>query len=785
MKRMAERREGAALVALVALLLSAVVPVSAVADEVQDAVDGERGVKTQATEVPEDLKETLRDGTQLTDTVEDAGQPQLPERPDPIEAATTAEEEQQEEQQEEQREEQPTATQETTASAGFVEDGATAPEGPQPAGGSPVTSMEADVAGQEVLDGEVAALSTDDQRCATPTCLPGKQDPKRQGETSTGGTTPTWDGGEQGGNLTCPSGQSDTGTGVGGNDYNGSWHTPWNQIDAIASVTTDGTTVGFTAAEHHRILGAIVKGGSYANHYDYTDAPVTSDGGLTAPINPKTDQPFGLSNLRFCYEYVPPATPTAPTVEVEVTKEWIGDVSATVTTGTAAFEYRIRKDDCQSQVLVTGTMETVGAETVTSGVIELPVGSGTSFRVEIDEFTLSLPDGLDPRWCEVVVARIEPDGGQSVAAGGTAAFTVQNTVFCDPPPLSTIIVHKLWEIQDGEVVTPVTPTEGTVDFEVTLEPVMWFGLRGIPEGSLDLEPAPVTTTVRTQAQEWSGASQVLLEPGVDYAASFEEQPAEGLVIPGCTNPTFETVYLPLKPVYRGMDVAPLVEWVPDIEYPLWQGATLEVTVVNVVTCEDPSDTPVRRPRVTPDPEPEPEVFFVAFEKVWQLPPDYAEFGAADDLSVTFAFDGESLVEGQEIEVELDTLYDIGTEIVTGLPTECEVVASDLPDSYATPVEAEDGTVFTITVTNTVECTAVAGEVEDRVEEPVETTDPVEDPPVTETPERPVVEVEVLGVTRTRDDALPATGASAFALALLGMLGVSLGAGLLGSRRRRE
>lgn len=48
------------------------------------------------------------------------------------------------------------------------------------------------------------------------------------------------------------------------------------------------------------IDAVIVKGGNNANVYFYNEA--TSDSGLTAPINPNTDKPFGISHVSLCYD---------------------------------------------------------------------------------------------------------------------------------------------------------------------------------------------------------------------------------------------------------------------------------------------------------------------------------------------------------------------------------------------------------------------------------------------------------------------------------------------------
>lgn len=55
------------------------------------------------------------------------------------------------------------------------------------------------------------------------------------------------------------------------------------------SFTTDGSLV----------TNVIVKGGPNANLYTYPAPGVTSDSGLTAPINPSNGKPYGLSHLCF------------------------------------------------------------------------------------------------------------------------------------------------------------------------------------------------------------------------------------------------------------------------------------------------------------------------------------------------------------------------------------------------------------------------------------------------------------------------------------------------------
>lgn len=91
------------------------------------------------------------------------------------------------------------------------------------------------------------------------------------------------------------------------------------KIDPVVSGTYDGVTitvhgsyVDFTSTD--TVLTVVVKGGPNANLYDYTTVGgVMSDTNLSAPTNPKTNKPYGLSHLCFTFGETPPPTTTAPT----------------------------------------------------------------------------------------------------------------------------------------------------------------------------------------------------------------------------------------------------------------------------------------------------------------------------------------------------------------------------------------------------------------------------------------------------------------------------------------
>lgn len=90
------------------------------------------------------------------------------------------------------------------------------------------------------------------------------------------------------------------------------------KIDPVVGGTYDGVTitvhgryVDFTSTD--TVLTVVVKGGPNANLYDYTTVGgVTSDTDLSAPINPNTNKPYGLSHLCFTFGDTPPPTTSTP-----------------------------------------------------------------------------------------------------------------------------------------------------------------------------------------------------------------------------------------------------------------------------------------------------------------------------------------------------------------------------------------------------------------------------------------------------------------------------------------
>jgi hypothetical protein len=102
-------------------------------------------------------------------------------------------------------------------------------------------------------------------------------------------------------------------------------------LDGLNNVTvtiTDGIYVDWSGALS--IDAVIVKGGPNANVYSFSPESFGATG-LSAPINPNTDRPYGLSHVDFCFDYELAVSKTAITA-LQRTWPWTIDKSSTVST---------------------------------------------------------------------------------------------------------------------------------------------------------------------------------------------------------------------------------------------------------------------------------------------------------------------------------------------------------------------------------------------------------------------------------------------------------------------
>jgi hypothetical protein len=106
--------------------------------------------------------------------------------------------------------------------------------------------------------------------------------------------------------------------------------------DGTLTVTLVVTGATFDWTSNIGVDVVIVKGGNVSNVYDYRPGESTGDTGLSAPINPKTGEPFGLSHVSFCYDVEEPTTTTttAPTTTTSTTAPPTTTTSTTPSTTT-------------------------------------------------------------------------------------------------------------------------------------------------------------------------------------------------------------------------------------------------------------------------------------------------------------------------------------------------------------------------------------------------------------------------------------------------------------------
>ncbi|MFU8841650.1 MAG: LPXTG cell wall anchor domain-containing protein [Nitriliruptoraceae bacterium] len=167
-------------------------------------------------------------------------------------------------------------------------------------------------------------------------------------------------------------------------------------------------------------------------------------------------------------------------------------------------------------------------------------------------------------------------------------------------------------------------------------------------------------------------------------------------------------------------------------------------------------------------------------KVWDVPE-----GLDVDLSGVASLTVDGAAVGSPVVVDAGATYPLGESVdeealAALLPEACAWVEDatsamldgepfDFPGDLLVPTDVTEDTTYVLEVTNVIDCADVAEVVIERG------PDPEPEPEVTPT-------VEVLDVTQTAV-ALPETGAPAILLALLGLVSMMLGGGMLTTRRR--
>jgi hypothetical protein len=109
------------------------------------------------------------------------------------------------------------------------------------------------------------------------------------------------------------------------------------ESDGTLTVTLVVTGNTFDWTSNIGVDVVIVKGGPNSNVYTY-DPPAesTGDKGLSAPINPKTGEPFGLSHVSFCYDVEQATTTSTSTTSTSTTSTSTTSTSTTSTSTTSS-----------------------------------------------------------------------------------------------------------------------------------------------------------------------------------------------------------------------------------------------------------------------------------------------------------------------------------------------------------------------------------------------------------------------------------------------------------------
>lgn len=98
----------------------------------------------------------------------------------------------------------------------------------------------------------------------------------------------------------------------------------------LSNVDVVAGTLG-SWASNYEVLAVIMKGGIYANVYNYGVPGVTGDSMLVTPTNSANNKPYEISHISFCYKYKLNVTKTATTT---FTRTYNWTIDKTVTPGT-------------------------------------------------------------------------------------------------------------------------------------------------------------------------------------------------------------------------------------------------------------------------------------------------------------------------------------------------------------------------------------------------------------------------------------------------------------------
>lgn len=190
-----------------------------------------------------------------------------------------------------------------------------------------------------------------------------------------------------------------------------------------------------------------IKGGP--NYRVYTDLD-ESESGLTAPINPNNEKPYGISHYSFEFTIIPPPPPPDPEGEIDITKKVVDEDDKVISSDSTTFTFKIEKSDGdggwdeidESPVTINGN----GSEPVSG----LPLGIYRITEILIDDdYTLIGENG--------VIVELEKDGDE-------VKVEFKNEKESETPPNDTgsLTVHKRIERVNGSIDANLGDDEFTI-----------------------------------------------------------------------------------------------------------------------------------------------------------------------------------------------------------------------------------------------------------------------------------------------------------------------------------
>lgn len=225
----------------------------------------------------------------------------------------------------------------------------------------------------------------------------------------------------------------------------------YNLPNNIGSITLTNTGQGqFNWSSTFGIDAVIAKGGPVANVY-YYNPEATGDNGLSTPINPNNNKPYGLSHASFCYDVDP--LNVSKTAKTDYTRTYSWDIEKTANTSSLGIinSGEIKTVNYSVGIKLTSytdnDFKVSGTVTITNPVLN-PKAIITNIQDQLDVY------GSVTLNCGDIVFPYMLSGGQSLVC----TYEVQSD---GTDSLNTVTVTTTGIISGGTATAPVNWTEPT------------------------------------------------------------------------------------------------------------------------------------------------------------------------------------------------------------------------------------------------------------------------------------------------------------------------------------